>query len=78
MRRYWIDSYRGLHPQPGTHSGPGDVVPWGEAVEAVRRYGTHVEGCQWHVFPPGDRNCSCGLHDIIGVPDFALPQRGDV
>lgn len=54
------------------------VVPAKEFKDAVRRYGTHEEGCQWQVFPPGDRDCSCGLHAIIGVPDFAVPKKGNV
>lgn len=55
----------------------GEFVPWDEAVEALRQYGTHVDGCLWQVFPPGSRDCSCGLHEIIGVPDFAVPQKGN-
>lgn len=38
---------------------------------AIRKYGQHINGCQWQVFPPGSRDCSCGLHSIIGVPDYA-------
>lgn len=58
-------------PGDWMQSPTGEFVRYEDYVASVRKYGTHVDGCQWQVFPPGERDCSCGLHAIIGVPDFA-------
>jgi hypothetical protein len=58
-------------------NGKCGVVLVEDYVADVRKYGSHVEGCNWQVFPPGSRDCDCGFHDIVGVPDFASDAATD-
>lgn len=69
IHRYKIQQDKGQYCLKGCDNG--DLTDYSALVWAVRHYGTHDEGCQWQVFPPGSRDCTCGLHAIIGVPNFA-------
>lgn len=67
---YTTDEWAAVRAKQLMDTGMLTLVDRIDVLEAaLRKHGIHVD-CQWTVFPPGSRECDCGLHALIGVPDF--------